>query len=60
MASPSSLEREAIQQKSRKQQQQQPDLYGQLREQLLLEVQRYRNEGKNKLADIISQSLHEY
>ena len=35
------------------------DLYKQLREQLLHEVERYRSEGKDKLANIISQSLSE-
>jgi hypothetical protein len=33
------------------------DLYRQLREQLLLEVDLYRRSGKEKLAEIILQSL---
>jgi hypothetical protein len=57
MASPYSTETEAIRQKNRKEHE--LDLYRQLREQLLLEVERYRSEGKYKLADIISQSLLE-
>lgn len=35
------------------------DLYMQLREQLLDEVERYRKEGKKGLAEIISRSLDE-
>ncbi len=35
------------------------DLYKQLREQLLCEVEKYRSEGKDKLANIISESLNE-
>jgi hypothetical protein len=35
------------------------DLYKQLREQLIHEVERYRSEGNDKLANIISQSLSE-
>jgi len=38
---------------------QRTDLYRQLREQLLDEVTRYRREGKDTLADIISHSLNE-
>ena len=37
----------------------QVDLYMQLKEQLLNEVNRYRSEGKDKLANIISESLRE-
>jgi hypothetical protein len=37
----------------------QVDLYAQLRQQLLNEVNRYRSEGKDKLANIISESLGE-
>ena len=37
----------------------QVDLYLQLKEQLLKEVNRYRSEGKDKLANIISESLRE-
>jgi len=32
-------------------------LYRQLREQLIHEVERYRSEGNDRLADIISESL---
>ena len=35
------------------------DLYRQLREQLVREVERYRMEGKDRLAGIISESLKE-
>jgi hypothetical protein len=35
------------------------DLYRQLREQLLNEVERYQKEGNHKLASIISESLRE-
>ena len=35
------------------------DLYKQLREQLLVEVEKYRAEGKDELAEIISKSLAE-
>jgi hypothetical protein len=35
------------------------DLYKQLREQLLAEVKKYREQGKNNLAEIISKSLAE-
>ena len=35
------------------------DLYKQLREQLLQEVKRYREQGKTNLAEIISKSLAE-
>lgn len=37
----------------------QVSLYMQLKEQLLNEVDRYRSEGKDKLANIISESLSE-
>jgi hypothetical protein len=37
----------------------QVSLYIQLKEQLLKEVSRYRSEGKEKLANIISDSLRE-
>jgi hypothetical protein len=35
------------------------DMYRQLREQLLVEVEKYREQGKDNLADIISKSLDE-
>ena len=35
------------------------DLYGQLREQLINEIERYQKEGNHKLASIISESLRE-
>ena len=35
------------------------DLYKQLKEQLLSEVEKYRSEGKDRLANIISESLSE-
>ena len=35
------------------------DLYKQLKEQLMLEVRRYREQGKDNLADIITKSLAE-
>lgn len=35
------------------------DLYKQLKEQLLAEVARYRQQGKDGLADIISASLND-
>ena len=35
------------------------DLYRQLREQLINEVERYQREGNHKLASIISESLRE-
>ena len=37
----------------------QVDLYRQLREQLVNEVERYQREGDHKLASIISESLRE-
>jgi len=37
----------------------QVDIYRQLREQLLSEVERYQREGNHKLASIISDSLRE-
>jgi gas vesicle protein len=37
----------------------QVDLYRQLREQLMNEVERYQREGNDKLARIISESLRE-
>jgi hypothetical protein len=37
----------------------QVDLYRQLREQLVNEVERYQREGNHKLASIISESLRE-
>lgn len=37
----------------------QVDLYRQLREQLVQEVERCRSQGKDRLADIISESLKE-
>ncbi|HEX2170178.1 MAG TPA: hypothetical protein VHF65_07755 [Nitrososphaera sp.] len=37
----------------------QVDLYRQLKEQLINEVEKYQREGKHKLADIISDSLRE-
>jgi gas vesicle protein len=37
----------------------QVDVYRQLREQLLNEVERYQKEGNHKLASIISESLRE-
>ena len=38
---------------------QQVDVYRQLREQLINEVERYQREGNHKLASIISESLRE-
>jgi gas vesicle protein len=35
------------------------DLYRQLREQLIHEVEKYRSEGNDRLASIISESLKE-
>jgi hypothetical protein len=35
------------------------DMYKQLKEQLLVEVEKYREQGKDNLADIISKSLDE-
>ena len=35
------------------------DMYRQLKEQLLVEVEKYREQGKDDLADIISKSLDE-
>ena len=35
------------------------DMYKQLKEQLLVEVEKYRKQGKDSLADIISKSLDE-
>ena len=35
------------------------DIYRQLREQLITEVERYQREGNHKLASIISESLRE-
>ena len=35
------------------------DLYRQLKEQLMVEVEKYREQGKDSLADIISKSLDE-
>jgi hypothetical protein len=52
----SSSEVEEIQTRTVKEQ---VDLYMQLKEQLLNEVNRYRSEGKDKLANIISESLKE-
>jgi hypothetical protein len=37
----------------------QVDLYRQLREQLINEMERYKKEGNHKLASIISESLRE-
>jgi|RhiMethySRZTD1v2_1073278.scaffolds.fasta_scaffold98091_3 hypothetical protein len=37
----------------------QVDLYRQLKEQLIKEVERYQKEGNHKLASIISESLRE-
>jgi gas vesicle protein len=37
----------------------QVDLYRQLREQLINQVERYQKEGNHKLANIISESLRE-
>jgi hypothetical protein len=37
----------------------QVDLYRQLRDQLIKEVERYQSEGNHKLASIISESLRE-
>ena len=37
----------------------QVDIYRQLREQLINEVERYQREGNHKLASIISESLRE-
>jgi gas vesicle protein len=37
----------------------QVDLYRQLREQLINEIERYQKEGNHKLASIISESLKE-
>ena len=37
----------------------QVDLYRQLREQLINEIERYQKEGNHKLASIISESLRE-
>jgi hypothetical protein len=38
----------------------QVDLYRQLREQLINEVERYQREGNHKLASIISESLRQW
>jgi hypothetical protein len=35
------------------------ELYRQLKEQLMAEVEKYREQGKNNLADVISKSLAE-
>jgi hypothetical protein len=37
----------------------QVDLYRQLKEHLVREVERYRSQGRDRLADIISESLRE-
>jgi hypothetical protein len=55
MASPSE-EVEEIREKTVREQ---IGLYRQLREQLLHEVERYRSEGNERLASIISESLKE-
>ena len=55
-SSSSSSEVEEIQAMSVREQ---VSLYRQLREQLVQEVERYRREGKDRLADIISESLKE-
>jgi hypothetical protein len=39
--------------------QERTDLYRQLKAQLRVEVERYREEGKDSLADVISKSLDE-
>jgi tRNA uridine 5-carbamoylmethylation protein Kti12 len=56
MATSSSSEVEETQAMSVREQ---VSLYRQLREQLVQEVERYRREGKDRLADIISESLKE-
>lgn len=47
----SDLQTKAIQERA--------DMYKQLKEQLLVEVEKYREQGKDNLADIISKSLDE-
>lgn len=55
MASPS----EEVEELREKTVTEQIDLYRQLKEQLAHDVERYRREGNNRLADIISESLRE-
>jgi hypothetical protein len=55
MASPSE-EVEEIREKTVREQ---VDLYRQLKEQLIHEIERYRGEGNERLASIISKSLKE-
>jgi gas vesicle protein len=55
MASPSE-EVEEIREKTVREQ---VDLYRQLKEQLIHEIERYRSEGNERLARIISESLKE-
>jgi hypothetical protein len=52
MASPTEVEE--IREKTEKEQ---VDLYRQLREQLIHDIERYRGEGNERLASIISESL---
>lgn len=55
MASPS----EEVEEFREKNVREQVDIYRQLREQLIHEVERYRREGNDRLASIISESLEE-
>ncbi|MGI0021211.1 MAG: hypothetical protein ACREAY_12155 [Nitrososphaera sp.] len=55
MASPSE-EVEEIREKTVREQ---VELYRQLKEQLVHEVEKYRSQGNDRLADIISESLRE-
>jgi hypothetical protein len=55
MASPA----EEVEEFREKSVREQVDVYRQLREQLIHEVERYRKEGNERLASIISESLKE-
>ncbi len=55
MASPS----EEVEELRERTVREQVNLYRQLREQLVREIERYRSEGNDRLADIISESLKE-
>jgi hypothetical protein len=55
MASPA----EEVEELREKTVREQVDLYRQLREQLIREVEKYRTEGNQRLASIISESLKE-
>jgi gas vesicle protein len=55
MASPS----EEVEELREKTVREQVNLYRQLKEQLVHDVERYRREGNDRLADIISESLRE-